>query len=402
MNSPGLAKQAEKTGRALRGGFCRKSPVHSAHSIDLRYWGLEFTDMPFVFTQPDTDGLHARTMTAEDVELRANAVLRNRNRITHRYDRADLETPQLNQYLEFTPTRGDIGIVLEDETNNPIASMWVSFIKADGFIDDQVPELVVNVETDWQGKGLGGWLIKQAVHHGRTHGWPGISLTVEPESPARRLYARNDFVSKNASGVMLRTLSPAIKAVAVYCGSVTGNRPEFAVAARQLGEELARRGITMVYGGASVGLMGEAANACLDAGGEVIGVMPKDLKDLELAHPNLSKLEVTENIMARKMRMEELADAFVALPGGMGTLEELSEVLVRQQIGPYTGPVALYNVGDYWTPLIDALRAMGDDGFIWERYLDAIVVADNVDDLFDGFSNWANPGLKWQKRRLRT
>jgi len=147
--------------------------------------------------------------------------------------------------------------------------------------------------------------------------------------------------------------------------------------------------------------MGEAASACLAAGGEVIGVMPRGLADLELVHPHLSRLELTDDILARKTRMEELADAFVALPGGMGTLEEVSEVLVRQQLGPYTGPVALYNVEDYWTPFLTALRAMEEEGFIWERYLDAIVVADSLDGLFDGFNRWANPGLKWRKGGLR-
>ena len=294
-----------------------------------------------------------------------------------------------------------MGLILEDERRLPVASMWVSFITAKGFVADSVPEMVVSVEPNWRGKGIGGWLIKQAVNYGRTHGWQGISVSVESESPARRLYARNEFVTQNDEGVMLRTLSPLITAVTVYCGSVMGERPEFAEAAAELGTELARRNITMVYGGASVGLMGEAASACLAAGGEVIGVMPRGLADLELVHPHLSRLELTDDILARKTRMEELADAFVALPGGMGTLEEVSEVLVRQQLGPYTGPVALYNVEDYWTPFLAALRAMGEEGFIWERYLDAIVVADSLEGLFDGFNSWANPGLKWRKGGLR-
>ena len=147
----------------------------------------------------------------------------------------------------------------------------------------------------------------------------------------------------------------------------------------------------MVYGGARVGLMGACADACLEAGGEVIGVMPGSLADLELAHPGLSRLEIVDDIMQRKGRMEELADAFVALPGGMGTLEELTEVLVRQQIGPYTGPVALFNVEGYWEPLLSALRVMGEEGFIWEKYLDAIVIADDIEGLFEGYKNWANP-----------
>ena len=305
-------------------------------------------------------------MTPAATNVRAHAYLRVLNRLAERYTLADVtDHSPFAPYLTFDPSRGDMGLILEDERRLPVASMWVSFITAKGFIADSVPEMVLSVEPNWRGKGIGGWLIKQAVNYGRTHGWQGISVSVESESPARRLYARNEFVTQSDEGVMLRTLSPLITAVAVYCGSVMGERPEFAEAAAELGEELARRNITMVYGGASVGLMGEAASACLAAGGEVI------------------------------------ADAFVALPGGMGTLEEVSEVLVRQQLGPYTGPVALYNVEDYWTPFLTALRAMEEEGFIWERYLDAIVVADSLDGLFDGFNRWANPGLKWRKGGLR-
>ena len=358
--------------------------------------------MTFKFDAPEVAGVSARVMTPAATNVRAHAYLRVLNRLAERYTLADVtDHSPFAPYLTFDPSRGDMGLILEDERRLPVASMWVSFITAKGFVADSVPEMVVSVEPNWRGKGIGGWLIKQAVNYGRTHGWQGISVSVESESPARRLYARNEFVTQNDEGVMLRTLSPLITAVTVYCGSVMGERPEFAEAAAELGTELARRNIIMVYGGASVGLMGEAASACLAAGGEVIGVMPRGLADLELVHPHLSRLELTDDILARKTRMEELADAFVALPGGMGTLEEVSEVLVRQQLGPYTGPVALYNVEDYWTPFLTALRAMEEEGFIWERYLDAIVVADSLDGLFDGFNRWANPGLKWRKGGLR-
>ena len=358
--------------------------------------------MSFILVQPDIAGVRARKMTSEDTTVRATALLRNLNRFQHRYEESDLHSLEIAPYLTFDESRGDIGIVMEtdDASTEVVGCMWVSFIKAAGFVADEVPKMVTNIHTDWQGKGIGGWLVKQAVHHGRTHGWQGISLSVEPESPARRLYARNEFIAQNTSGVMLRTLSPLVTSVAVYCGSSHGARPEYAEAAAALGRALAERGITMIYGGASVGLMGEAANACIEAGGEVIGVMPQSLKDLELAHPTITRLEIVDNMLARKTRMAELADAFVALPGGMGTLEEVTEVLVSQQLGPYTGPVALYNVEQYWEPLLTALRTMGEEGFIWERYLDAIVVAENLDELFNGFNNWANPGLKWRKGGL--
>ncbi|MCS4492180.1 TIGR00730 family Rossman fold protein [Corynebacterium sp. ES2794-CONJ1] len=356
--------------------------------------------MTFAVAASPLDDLTVRIMTNgvdRDREDRTTAVINNLNRLSPGDSRPDISDPTITRYLDFDSQRGDIGVVLETQTGELAGVMWASFIKAWGFVADNVPEMVLFVDPKWQGHGIGGWFIDQAITHGRTHGWQGISVRVNPHSPARRLYARKEFIAQDMQGIMLRTLSPLIKSVAVYCGSVPGNRSEYADAARDLGRELAERGITMVYGGATVGLMGECANACLDAGGEVIGVIPKGLKDLEFAHPELTRLEITDDMVDRKSRMEELADAFIALPGGMGTLEELSEVLVRQQLGPYTGPVALFDVEDYWQPLIDALRMMGEEGFIWPRYLDAIVVADNVKELFEGFNTWANPGLKWQR-----
>ena len=349
------------------------------------------------FTQPPIAGARARAMTAEDEHIRAEAKVRNLNRATESYALEDVYTDTFRPYVSFDPGRGDVGIVLEsEEDGTTIATLWCGFIEAQGFVAPGVPEIVANVDPQWQGKGIGGWLLAAAIDHGRTHGWPGISLFIEPDNPARRLYARHDFITQDTDGVMLRTLSPLIRAMAVYCGSSDGARPEYLEAARMLGRSLAERNITMVYGGARVGLMGACADACLEAGGEVIGVMPGSLADLELAHPGLSRLEIVDDIMQRKGRMEELADAFVALPGGMGTLEELTEVLVRQQIGPYTGPVALFNVEGYWEPLLSALRVMGEEGFIWEKYLDAIVIADDIEGLFEGYKNWANPGLKWR------
>ena len=188
--------------------------------------------MTFKFDAPEVAGVSARVMTPAATNVRAHAYLRVLNRLAERYTLADVtDHSPFAPYLTFDPSRGDMGLILEDERRLPVASMWVSFITAKGFIADSVPEMVLSVEPNWRGKGIGGWLIKQAVNYGRTHGWQGISVSVESESPARRLYARNEFVTQSDEGVMLRTLSPLITAVAVYCGSVMGERPEFAEAA---------------------------------------------------------------------------------------------------------------------------------------------------------------------------
>lgn len=283
----------------------------------------------------------------------------------------------------------DFGFVAEID-GRPIGAVWASYGGA------AIPQMRIVVEPDYRAQGIGSLLIDALSDHGTRVGLAGIALHVENSNPARRLFARKGFVTQDSSGSMLKMLSPTIESVAVYCGSAEGERSEYLRAAQKLGRALARRGIRLVYGGGAIGLMGAVADACLEAGGEVVGVMPTSLVNLEIAHPGLSELRVTENMSERKLLMEELADAYVVLPGGMGTLEELSQVLVRQQLGPYTGPVAFYNVEEYWTPLIKALRHMGEEGFIKERYLDALVLSEDVDTLLDALSNWQNPGIKWR------
>lgn len=186
-----------------------------------------------------------------------------------------------------------------------------------------------------------------------------------------------------------------LKSVAVYCGSASGTRDEFAQAARALGTELARRGLRLVYGGGNVGLMGEVANAALAAGGAVTGVIPTQLVDRELAHPGV-ELEVVETMAQRKTRMEQLADGYVCLPGGVGTLEELMEVLTMQQLGHVTGPVGLVNVADYWSPLVVMLKRSAQLGFTQRRFTDALVIGHWPTEVLDQFAAWRFPGTKWQ------
>lgn len=186
-----------------------------------------------------------------------------------------------------------------------------------------------------------------------------------------------------------------MNSVAVYCGSATGDNPAFAEAARQLGAELARRGIRLVYGGGNVGLMGIVADAALAAGGEVAGVIPHQLANLEMAHAGLTVLERVDTMAERKTRMEELADGFLALPGGIGTLEELTEVLTMQQLGYITGPVGLINAEGYWDPFVALLENFADNGFIQRRFVDALIVEPTPAAALDAFAGWVPLGSKW-------
>jgi uncharacterized protein (TIGR00730 family) len=152
--------------------------------------------------------------------------------------------------------------------------------------------------------------------------------------------------------------------VAIYLGSSPGRRPEFAAAAAETGRALAEAGLGIVYGGASVGLMGHLADAALAAGGEVIGVIPDGLFAAEVPHKGLTRLEVVHSMHERKARMAELADGFAALPGGLGTLEELLEVLTWQQLRLHGKPIALLDVDGFWDGLLGFVDALVEHGFV--------------------------------------
>lgn len=155
-----------------------------------------------------------------------------------------------------------------------------------------------------------------------------------------------------------------MKSLCVYCGSNSGSHPAYAQAAVALGGRLARDGIRLVYGGGNIGLMGTVADAVLAAGGEVTGVIPKQLVDMEVAHLGLTELEVVGSMHERKSRMFDLADGFVALPGGFGTLEEIIEMLTWRQLGIGNKPCAILDVEGYWSPLVAMMDRMVDDRFL--------------------------------------
>ena len=156
-----------------------------------------------------------------------------------------------------------------------------------------------------------------------------------------------------------------IKSICVYCGSADGVHPEYYQAASRMGQILAENGIILIYGGGKTGLMGAVADGALAAGGEVIGVIPVNLNTPRLVHTGLTSLEVVQDIQQRKARMSALAEAFIALPGGFGTFDELFETLTWAQIGLHCKPVGLLNTRGYFNPLLDLVRHAETEGFIY-------------------------------------
>jgi len=184
--------------------------------------------------------------------------------------------------------------------------------------------------------------------------------------------------------------------IAVFCGSSSGRRPEFLQAATVLGQLLAQQGIGIVYGGASVGLMGAVATAARQAGGEVIGVLPQSLMDRELAHTGLSELHIVETMHERKAKMSELADAFLALPGGIGTFEELFEVWTWGVLGYHRKPCALLNVAGFYDGLVSFLDHVVEDEFLKPVYRNMLLVDESPEALLKALLEYVPPAApKW-------
>lgn len=182
-----------------------------------------------------------------------------------------------------------------------------------------------------------------------------------------------------------------MKSICVYCGSNSGRNPAFAKAAKSVGETLARRGVAVVYGGGRVGLMGELADAALAAGGEVHGVIPEFLALKEIAHMDLTRLHVVQSMHARKAAMVQLSEAFIALPGGIGTMEELFEVWTWAQLGQHRHPVGLLNVEGYYDELVAFLDKMTGQGFLTRNHRGALVVSDTIGGLLEAFEAYEAP-----------
>jgi uncharacterized protein (TIGR00730 family) len=198
----------------------------------------------------------------------------------------------------------------------------------------------------------------------------------------------------------MKTQVRQIRSVAVFCGSSMGARPAYADAARSVGRALAERGVRVVYGGGQVGLMGLVADAALAAGGEVYGVIPEKLWQLEVAHRGLTALDVVADMHARKARMAELSDAFIALPGGYGTLDEVFEAATWTQLEYHTKPVGLLDVEGFYADLVRSLDRAAADGFVRAAHRPIVVHAPTLDALMVALETAALPTLADLKRTL--
>ena len=186
-----------------------------------------------------------------------------------------------------------------------------------------------------------------------------------------------------------------MKRICVFCGSSEGVSGAYSAAASGLGNELARRGLGLVYGGANIGLMGKVAGAALAAGGEVIGVIPKALVTEEQVHSGLTELRIVDSMHARKAEMERLSDGFVALPGGIGTLEEFVEVLTWLQLRFHSKPCGLLNVNDYYEHLVRFLDHTVEQGFLKPKHRADLLIADTPARMVNALSRFSGewPGI---------
>ncbi len=185
-----------------------------------------------------------------------------------------------------------------------------------------------------------------------------------------------------------------MKRICVYCGSSPGKLPQYRHAARTLGHELAARGIALVYGGASIGVMGTIADAVLAKGGEVSGVIPAVLSTREITHRGLNELFVVNSMHERKAKMAELSDGFIALPGGWGTIEEIFEMLTWAQLGLHEKPCGLLNISSYYDHLFAFLEHAIDQRFVQQEFRPMIMMEQSASTLLDRFENYSAPHVK--------
>ena len=193
-----------------------------------------------------------------------------------------------------------------------------------------------------------------------------------------------------------------MKRICVFCGSSQGSRPEYRVAAEELGAELVRRNIGLVYGGGNVGLMGMLAEAVLSAGGEAVGVIPEHLMGREVGHKGLTKLHVVRSMHERKALMADLSDAFIALPGGFGTFEEFCEVVTWAQLGLHAKPCGILNVLGYYSPLLAMFDHAVEERFLKQENRSLVLARESAADLLQALEEWRPLQVeKWLSRETR-
>jgi uncharacterized protein (TIGR00730 family) len=201
-------------------------------------------------------------------------------------------------------------------------------------------------------------------------------------------YRQNCRDRSRLKGEFQESATAVIKSVCVFCGSSRGNDPVYTQAAKSLGKTMADKDLRLVYVGGNIGLMKEVADAVLENRGKVVGVIPQALMDWELGHNGLSELKIVNSMHDRKKQMSDLADAFIALPGGLGTLEELFEIATWAQLGIHSKPCGLLNVAGYYDHMRTFLDHMVEEGFLKKRQLDMIMVANSADELFAKFEQF--------------
>lgn len=182
-----------------------------------------------------------------------------------------------------------------------------------------------------------------------------------------------------------------MKSICVFCGSADTVHADYVAGARLMGRTLAERGIRLIYGGGKTGLMGVVADAVLEAGGEVIGVIIPSMNTLALAHIGLTQMDVVEGMHARKARMHELAEGYIAMPGGFGTFDELFETVTWAQTGAHEKPVGLFNIRNYYAPLIAAIDHAVTEGFIFQEHRDVLFCESDPNTLLDKMSQYQHP-----------
>jgi len=182
-----------------------------------------------------------------------------------------------------------------------------------------------------------------------------------------------------------------MKSICVFCGSSDSVHADYLTAARQMGKTLAERGIRLIFGGGKTGLMGAVANGVLEAGGEVIGVIIPSMNTKALAHDGLTRMEVPLTMHARKAKMHELADGYIALPGGFGTFDELFETVTWAQTGAHEKPVGLLNVRNYYAPLMAAIDHAVQEGFVFQEHRDVLFMEEDPNLLIDRMEKYEHP-----------
>jgi len=202
--------------------------------------------------------------------------------------------------------------------------------------------------------------------------------------------------TSGANGIIVPANPVPMRRVAVYCGSSRGSAEVYSDAAKDMGRTLAQRGIGLVYGGGNVGLMGVIAQTVMQEGGEVIGVIPRFLERKEIAYRGITELRLVDTMHQRKQVMEELAEGFIAMPGGFGTLEEFFEVLTWAQLGHHSKPCGILNVEGYYDQLLAMLRHGCEEGFILREYYDMVICEVDPAGLLDAMDRYKSPRVeKW-------